>query len=282
MLSYIQEIQLGVPYNYKTSIYSDKSPSLSPIHIHPDLEIIYCRGEHMNVKLMTGENFTLNKGEFVIFRGDFPHETLGHKNCIMTCLRFLLEHYMHAFIFEKSYNQTMYNIEDYRYFTADSKEAETMKKYLEIMDANYNSKNATDYCNGAIQLIVAFLKDINFITTNSNNGKDSKLTPVIEFIYDNCESDISLDFLSEKFGYNKSYLSRIFKQATGKTILELLIFARLEKAKLLLTHTEKSVTDIAISTGFASSAYFIKLFKRETSLTPNAYRKLHFSSLEQI
>lgn len=75
--------------------------------------------------------------------------------------------------------------------------------------------------------------------------------------------------------YAPDYLTRIFKKHTGKTTLEYINGVRLQKAKSLLLNTDLSVSQIAYSVGFADEKYFMRLFKREESVTPTQYRMSH-------
>ena len=49
---------------------------------------------------------------------------------------------------------------------------------------------------------------------------------------------------------------------------------RVQQAKQLLTYTHKSITEIALDVGFSGSGYFSRIFRRETGMSPEAYRRL--------
>ena len=68
---------------------------------------------------------------------------------------------------------------------------------------------------------------------------------------------------------------RCFQNGIHETPFEYLIEYRIEIAKKLLKSTKLSMTEVAQETGFSSSAYFSKIFKRECNMTPLEYRK-HF------
>jgi transcriptional regulator GlxA family with amidase domain len=51
--------------------------------------------------------------------------------------------------------------------------------------------------------------------------------------------------------------------------------ARIDDAKRLLTETERSVLDVAVSTGFNARSSFYKAFKQFADVTPSKYRRLH-------
>jgi len=57
--------------------------------------------------------------------------------------------------------------------------------------------------------------------------------------------------------------------------VDYLIHYRIEQAKRLLRETDESVTNIAFMTGFHNSAYFGKMFKKLTGMTPGKFRQTH-------
>ncbi|MFC5530488.1 AraC family transcriptional regulator [Cohnella yongneupensis] len=72
----------------------------------------------------------------------------------------------------------------------------------------------------------------------------------------------------------RSYLYRLFKQATGMSVSVYLLAYRIERACELLKTVGWSVKSIAYSVGFNDPLYFSKVFKRATSYTPSAYMAL--------
>lgn len=69
-----------------------------------------------------------------------------------------------------------------------------------------------------------------------------------------------------------SYLSRIFKEATGETIVQALQRIRMQAACLLLETTTLSASEIGQRVGYADLKHFYRLFKRIYGVTPGKYR----------
>lgn len=105
----------------------------------------------------------------------------------------------------------------------------------------------------------------------------SKSAALIKQALDYMESrymeDISLESTARMLRLSPSYFSNMFKQVTGVGFSEYLARIRIAKAKELLLHTDEKICDIARKTGFHDAAYFNRVFKRETGLTPNTYRQ---------
>ena len=86
------------------------------------------------------------------------------------------------------------------------------------------------------------------------------------------DSDFSVERIGEEIGLSRVQLYRKVKALTGQTPVELLRKARLEKARSLIMHTEKSVAEIAYEVGFTSPSYFNKCFKDEFDVSPGTLR----------
>lgn len=78
---------------------------------------------------------------------------------------------------------------------------------------------------------------------------------------------------ADMLNISTNYLNKICKQVTGLTTGELIRKYLILEAKQLLFHTNDSVSDISDKLGFNQPSYFITLFKKETNLTPEAYRR---------
>ena len=72
---------------------------------------------------------------------------------------------------------------------------------------------------------------------------------------------------------SENYLSRLVKQSTGRSVGAWIDIVRIQRAKRLLSSTPLSIIDIAASVGVEDQSYFSRLFKKETGLTPSAFRK---------
>jgi transcriptional regulator GlxA family with amidase domain len=75
-------------------------------------------------------------------------------------------------------------------------------------------------------------------------------------------------------GIPERSLKRRFKAATGTTLIGYVQNLRVEEAKRLLESGEMSSDDISAAVGYENFAFFRRLFKRSTGLTPGAYRRM--------
>ncbi len=82
------------------------------------------------------------------------------------------------------------------------------------------------------------------------------------------------DYISEKLGYNYTYLSNTFSDVKGMTIQQYIIRHKIEAAKELLLYDELNLTEIAFKLNYSSVAHLSNQFKKITGLTPSYFKKL--------
>lgn len=95
------------------------------------------------------------------------------------------------------------------------------------------------------------------------------------FIMSHLDEDLSLVRLAEQVHLNPSYLSRIYKQETGRNLTEFIDSTRLIKAKDLLKSENLKISDIARRVGYESATSFTRFFKKATGHSPQEYREKH-------
>lgn len=88
------------------------------------------------------------------------------------------------------------------------------------------------------------------------------------------EPTFSVQNLADHLSMSPSYISRYFKERTGRTLTDHLHEIRIDQAKKMLESNDCSVKDIVQSVGYYDASSFIRKFKKEVGLTPGEYRKL--------
>lgn len=101
-------------------------------------------------------------------------------------------------------------------------------------------------------------------------------TAVIELVhYDASAARVNLsDYLAERCHADYSLLSKLFTEACGTTVERYYIAQKIERVKELLSEGELSVGEIADLLHYSSVAHLSAQFRRETGLTPSAFRRL--------
>ncbi len=109
----------------------------------------------------------------------------------------------------------------------------------------------------------------NFSTvTHSDIIKDT-----IRYLTTNITKNISLTEIGIYLGVNPSYLSRIFKEETGMSLIKYINHQRIELSKYFFETEMDNITEVAFRVGYNDSSYFTKTFKKLTGISPKEYIK---------
>ena len=114
-----------------------------------------------------------------------------------------------------------------------------------------------------------------FINRQEGNGTTiTRFNEILSAYVETTPSALpTVNYLAAQMHVSPRYLSDLLKQETGKTALELIHLFLVSEAKNRLKGEDASISDIAYSLGFEDSSYFSRLFKKETGLTPLAFKK---------
>jgi len=111
------------------------------------------------------------------------------------------------------------------------------------------------------------------------NKKDILLqqikTHIVQIVYSSDEplvKNLSI-YLSDKLGYDYTYMSNLFSARLGTTIEKFYICHKIERVKELLTYGELSLTDIAFKMHYSSVAHLSSQFKKVTGMTPSGFKQ---------
>ena len=105
-------------------------------------------------------------------------------------------------------------------------------------------------------------------------SKSGQLSREIQrYIDEHSLEDISVQSVAEAFSISPTYLSRLFKQATGMSLMQYVIHRRIGEAQTLLLVSDLSVTEIAARVGYDNLSHFVKMFTQNVGLSPRQYRK---------
>lgn len=83
----------------------------------------------------------------------------------------------------------------------------------------------------------------------------------------------TVTMIASELHMSPRYLSDLLRQETGKTAMDLIQLSLISEAKHLLHGTNQTIAEVAYSLGFENPPYFSRLFKKQTGLTPNQFKK---------
>ncbi|HJC25275.1 MAG TPA: response regulator [Candidatus Eisenbergiella merdavium] len=105
---------------------------------------------------------------------------------------------------------------------------------------------------------------------NDRKGRDL-LETVRKYLLD--DPGMSQERLCSMLGFTSSYFSAMFKERTGRKFVEYREQIRMEVAKRELCIPSKTITQVAIETGYSDHTHFSRVFKKFYGKTPAQFRK---------
>ena len=102
---------------------------------------------------------------------------------------------------------------------------------------------------------------------------ESVVLTAVQYLQDNLAQRFEVRDVAAQVNLSERQLSRIFRKATGTSILTYLTRLRMDRAMQLLLHSELPIKQIAAAVGYPDTHYFTTLFGRYTRTTPAAYRR---------
>lgn len=134
-----------------------------------------------------------------------------------------------------------------------------------------------------IRLIRRELSDNGNKNFLSNSYGDAVISQMIDFMKENVTDKLSLDGLSKKTGYGKTFLCTHFKKVTDKTIIRYFTELQIEEAKRILREDiGKTVEMISDDLNFSTPAYFCSVFKKVTGMSPKEYARMIHAFDKQV
>jgi YesN/AraC family two-component response regulator len=138
---------------------------------------------------------------------------------------------------------------------------------------------ADDFIEKPVDVKKTRLSIENLLIGKKNSFSDddmsikSKMEKITAFIMRNSQKKILLDDVAKFVFLSPKYLSRVFKDEMGIGFKEFVLNSKINEAKKVLSDTEKTINEISYGLGYKNTESFIKIFKKETGLTPTEYRE---------
>jgi len=104
-------------------------------------------------------------------------------------------------------------------------------------------------------------------------GESAIVGAVCQMLTEHLYCGLSMKDILSKVCFSKSYLSRIFREHTGSSIMNYYMNLKIEEAKRLISEEEYSLTEISEKLKFCSIHYFSYSFKKRTGMTPSEYKR---------
>jgi AraC-like DNA-binding protein len=140
----------------------------------------------------------------------------------------------------------------------------------------------TGYQPAASGALLHLLGDI-YTVLKQGAAREDNIEAIINkarsLIRENTEEKTLLEDIAKELGVGYSWFRKAFKEYTGMAPGQYLIQLKIERAKTLLCHKEKTIKEIGYELNFESVHYFSRLFKEKTGISPQQYRQQFVRSI---
>jgi len=147
--------------------------------------------------------------------------------------------------------------------------SERLRSEVKRAQASFEQMDIS-HMTGELHRLAEMLFDIR--GQSSNNRQRQLVSRVNEFIATHMDGDLSLVAIADAVHFHPVYLSRIYKEHAGISLSDYIAKERLSTACQMLRTSQVQISAIAKSTGFTSSNYFSRWFRKHIGLTPQEYR----------
>lgn len=156
-------------------------------------------------------------------------------------------------------------IENHEYVDEDD-----LSRFKFLKDRILKSENKTELVDNAID----YIEYVNrrYIRSKETSYKRD-VNKIIQFIDKNIDKKITLEMVACSINLNESYLSRIFKNETGKNLMYFINEVKMKKAKELLKESDNLVKEVANSVGINDQFYFNRVFRKFYGVSPSKFKK---------
>lgn len=237
-------------------------------HIHHFTELFYVL-HGSGYFLVENEKFPVSENDVVIVNPNVSHTEMGQADDPLEYIVLGIS----GLLFKDEELDTAYNYSMHNFHNCN----DDLLFYLKMLvkEVNHKEEGFETICQNLLESLV-----LNLIRRTHNKiaiAPSKKVTKecrfVEQYIDEHFTENITLQKLSELTYLNKYYLVHSFKEYNGTSPINYLINKRITEAKHLLETTNHSVAKVAAAVGFSSQSYFSQVFKRETGMTPNEWRK---------
>lgn len=248
-----------------------------PIHWHNSIEILYVLRGSININIDT-DSFELLEKELEIINVDEAHRIYSEKE------NKVLIFHIDPYFFEKYYKD-INNIFFYTNSTDDGaqegEEYDLLRTFLAKLLCECVQK-IDDFDKEIesilVDLLYHLINNFHYLTYEKEELKEkteqlARYHRISKYIFNNYDSNITLQEIAKKEFLSPHYLSHEIKYATGYSFTDLVNLTRVEESVKLLLDSDLSISDISDEVGFSHVRYLNKNFKNYYGCTPLQFRK---------
>ena len=155
-----------------------------------------------------------------------------------------------------------------------------VSQYATILTDIYTLASSSDYIrdmriNGKLNDLLTLMMESSWHReAHTNAPKKMDISSVKSFLDEHYKEKLSLESVASHFFIDKHYLSRLFKEQYGVTLVTYLQQVRITHAKRMLRFTDKSIEEIGLECGIGELNYFSRVFKKLEGVSPSEFRRV--------
>ena len=264
------------PLTFAYSI-NHQLPDSHILHINRFYEIhIFVQGD---TDYIVGDTyFSLKSGDIIIINPYEVHKAVLKSTALYERFYFLVPtNLFHAFSFDPIQQILSGNAQKKNLISLPEEDREkTLKLLYQILEVleNDNSNSGQFTAYGLFIQFITLLSSKYFAENPVHENRLPRLIgDILKYVNENLTQIDSIDQIATHFSVSLPYLSATFKNAIGTPIVKYIQTRKIAYSKTLLDQ-DWSVTDACYESGFNDCAYFIKIFKQHTGMTPLQYKKV--------
>lgn len=122
------------------------------------------------------------------------------------------------------------------------------------------------------QYMIGFYRKILSFTQASGNNDKNNVEKIFTYLNNNYRTEIDFEKMAEELHISYSYIRKIVKSVTGKSVLDYINTLRINEGKRLLRQTNMTIAEIALNLGYNNVQSFNRFFKKYEGITPGEFR----------
>nr|MBQ4319163.1 helix-turn-helix domain-containing protein [Clostridia bacterium] len=226
--------------------------------------IIIAPGTVHAISAFTDDCIMLN---LIVRRSTFDTSFLG----VLSQKDILAEFFMHSLYDPRRNSYIMFRTEG---FAESSPLVELFREFQQ--DRSYKSRMLNILTERFFIDILRHYVHTAIIPNPIMSGADDNIVPILNYIQSNY-SNITISDLSGIFNYSERHISRLIKEYTGETFMELVRGMKMKHAGVMLKNPQIPIDIVAESVGYSTSSHFYRTFKNYYGVTPIEYRTQQLS-----
>lgn len=160
-------------------------------------------------------------------------------------------------------------------------DAELCKKILRNIEQQTNSSSSKESkLQSNFELYINIFRVLQIVCNNLSSGEtiapqkttENQIVKILHYINEHFTQNISVESISNEFHISESSLSHRFRAYVNKSVYEYILYKRIILAKELM-YSNLSLTEIAYKCGFSDYSNFLRVFTKQTGISPKLYRK---------